>query len=228
MQPEARGNPAAAQCELGGIASRVPVFTSLVARNRAAKERLAHLARTIEADVIPRLVEALRTAAPAAADAVPGAPPPSQRQVSEFVTLILGHSEERLHAAVDERRRAGASVESLYLDLFTPAARLLGQMWSDDECDFASVTVGLGRLQRLLRELSPAFGNEVEHPANGRRALFAQPADEQHADRPTTRPSAHARNGSTWSASRSAPNAGSTGCAGASPRCARRRATPAS
>jgi methanogenic corrinoid protein MtbC1 len=101
--------------------------------------------------------------------------------VSEFVTLILGHSEERLHAAVDERRRAGASVESLYLDLFTPAARLLGQMWSDDECDFASVTVGLGRLQRLLRELSPAFGNEVEHPANGRRALFAQPADEQHS-----------------------------------------------
>ena len=37
------------------------------------------------------------------------------------------------------------------------------------------------RLQRLLRELSPAFGTEVEHPLCGRRALFAQPPDEQHS-----------------------------------------------
>jgi MerR family transcriptional regulator, light-induced transcriptional regulator len=54
-------------------------------------------------------------------------------------------------------------------------------MWEEDECDFSTVTVALGRLQRLLRELSPAFGSEVEHPANGRRALFVQPRDEQHS-----------------------------------------------
>ena len=54
-------------------------------------------------------------------------------------------------------------------------------MWSEDECDFSTVTVALGRLQRLLRELSPAFGTEIEYPANGRRALFAQAPDEQHS-----------------------------------------------
>jgi methanogenic corrinoid protein MtbC1 len=86
-----------------------------------------------------------------------------------------------VQAAVDARRRAGVSVESLYLDLFAPAARRLGEMWCDDSCDFSTVTVALGRLQRLLRELSPAFGTEVEHPANGRRAFFAQPVDEQHS-----------------------------------------------
>jgi MerR family transcriptional regulator, light-induced transcriptional regulator len=126
-------------------------------------------------------VQAHRTAEPAAAPAAPGITPPAAGQVEAFVALILGDDEMRLHAAIDERRRAGASVESLFLDLFTPAARLLGQMWTDDTCDFASVTVALGRLQRLLRELSPAFGTEVEHPANGRRALFAQPSDEQHS-----------------------------------------------
>ena len=79
------------------------------------------------------------------------------------------------------KRHAGMSVETIYLDLFAPAARLLGEMWSDDLCDFSTVTVALGRLQRLLRELSPAFGTEIEYPANGRRALFAQPSDEQHS-----------------------------------------------
>jgi methanogenic corrinoid protein MtbC1 len=155
-------------------------FSSLVARNNEAKERLANLARTIEADVIPRLVLAHRQGAPAAVEAV-GLSLPSADVVSEFVGLIVGDDDAQVQAAVDARRRAGDSVESLYLDLFAPAARRLGEMWCDDTCDFSTVTVALGRLQRLLRELSPAFGTEVEHPANGRRAFFAQPADEQHS-----------------------------------------------
>jgi MerR family transcriptional regulator, light-induced transcriptional regulator len=159
-----------------------PVFSSLVARNNAAKERLAHLARAIEADVIPRLVQAHRQTA-AAANAEPLAAPQQQSadQVAAFVALIVSDTDLQVQVAVDVKRRGGMSVEALYLDLFAPAARLLGDMWSDDLCDFSTVTVALGRLQRLLRELSPAFGTEIEHPANGRRALFAQPADEQHS-----------------------------------------------
>jgi methanogenic corrinoid protein MtbC1 len=157
------------------------VFSSLVARNNEAKERLAHLARAIEADVIPRLVQAHRPPAAAAHSGPVGAAAPSAGEVAAFVALIVGDSEAGILAAVDANRRAGLSVEGLYLDLFAPAARLLGEMWSDDRCDFSTVTVALGRLQRLLRELSPSFGTEVEHPANGRRAMFAQPADEQHS-----------------------------------------------
>jgi len=159
----------------------VQAFSSLVARNNEAKQRLAHLARTIEADVIPRLVQAHRYTAPAANTALANLPMQSAKQVAAFVDLIVGDSEAQMHAAVDAKRRGGMSVEALYLDLFAPAARLLGDMWLDDECDFSTVTVALGRLQRLLRELSPSFGTEVEYPANGRRVLFAQPADEQHS-----------------------------------------------
>jgi methanogenic corrinoid protein MtbC1 len=97
------------------------------------------------------------------------------------VALIAGESDVDVQAEVNRQRRDGMTVEALYLELFAPAARLLGEMWSDDLCDFSTVTVALGRLQRLLRELSPAFGSEVEYPANGRRALFAQPAGEQHS-----------------------------------------------
>jgi len=159
----------------------VQAFSSLVARNNAAKERLAHLARTIEADVIPRLVQAHRYTAAAANTTPATLPMQSAQQVAEFVDLIIGDSEARMHAAVDDKRQGGMSVEALYLDLFAPAARRLGDMWLEDECDFSTVTVALGRLQRLLRELSPSFGTEVEYPANGRRVLFAQPADEQHS-----------------------------------------------
>ena len=32
------------------------------------------------------------------------------------------------------------------------SARVLGELWEDDRCDFTDVTVGVGRLQQLLRE----------------------------------------------------------------------------
>lgn len=185
MQRESPSLSVAPQCGIEAVRLQVDggtqVFSSLVARNNAAKERLAHLARTIEADVIPRLVQAHRQSAPAANTDVVIGPAQSSDQVAGFVELIVADSDADVQAAVDAKRRSGMSVESLYLDLFAPSARLLGDMWTEDLCDFSTVTVALGRLQRLLRELSPTFGTEVEHPANGRRALFAQPGDEQHS-----------------------------------------------
>jgi len=143
----------------------------------AAKDRLFRLARAIESDVIPRLVQAHR----ASETLLPVAPKPTEADVRAFVADIVGDREDAVAALLDRLRQRGLPVEMLYLDLLAPAARLLGEMWSDDECDFATVTVALGRLQCLLRELSPAFGTEVAHPPNGRRALFAQPRDEQHS-----------------------------------------------
>ena len=144
----------------------------------AAKDRLARLARTLESDVIPRLVQAHR---PGAANPQPGSAVTAQGDVDAFVKLIIHGTEAQTVLAIDGLRERGVAVESIYLDLFGPTARRLGEMWEDDSCDFSTVTVALGRLQRLLRELSPAFGTEVEHPANGRRALFVQPRDEQHS-----------------------------------------------
>jgi MerR family transcriptional regulator, light-induced transcriptional regulator len=152
----------------------------------AAKLRLAKLARTIETDVIPRLVQAHR---PAAANAATRANAgmasnetrPQAAELEQFVAQIIHDGEAKIAATLQSLRTRGVSVESIYLHWFGPTARRLGEMWEEDECDFSTVTVALGRLQRLLRELSPAFGSEVEHPANGRRALFVQPRDEQHS-----------------------------------------------
>jgi MerR family transcriptional regulator, light-induced transcriptional regulator len=149
---------------------------------KATKQRLVHLARTIETDVIPRLVQAHRApaanspASPTASSALPSA-----AELEQFVQQVISDGEVKVSDTLNAMRARGVTVEALYLDLFAPTARRLGEMWEDDTCDFSTVTIALGRLQRLLRELSPAFGSEVEHPANGRRALFVQPRDEQHS-----------------------------------------------
>jgi MerR family transcriptional regulator, light-induced transcriptional regulator len=137
-----------------------------------AKVRLSKLARTLEADVIPRLVGA-HTSRPSLRL--------EPREVESFVGLLRNGSDAELDAAVNAQRRRGLAVEAIFLELFAPAARHLGELWVADRCDFSSVTICLGRLQRLLREWSPAFGTEVDHPPNGRRILLAQHPDEQHS-----------------------------------------------
>jgi methanogenic corrinoid protein MtbC1 len=147
-------------------------------RSGANKQRLAQLARAIETDVIPRLVQAHR---PAAANSVRTAPAMNDADIDAFVRAVTHDSSQSVDRALTQYRERGMSVETIYLDLLAPTARRLGEMWEEDACDFSTVTVALGRLQGLLRDLSPAFGTEVEHPAQGRRAMFVQPRDEQHS-----------------------------------------------
>ena len=90
---------------------------------------------------------------------------------------------QKVTALVQQLRQRGVTVTMLFLELLTPVARELGALWEDDRVDFATVTVSLGRLQRLQRlqrQLSPDFGNEVQHPAHGRRVLLTQPDTERH------------------------------------------------
>lgn len=140
-----------------------------------ARERIARLTRTIESEVIPRLVRQHREDGGAV---VAGRPSP--QEVEGFVQALVDDAPSAVDEAVAAFRRRGMSVETLYMALLAPAARELGRQWEEDLCDFATVTVGLGRLQRLLRQLSPAFGAEVEHPSSGRRVLLSQPLAEQH------------------------------------------------
>ena len=140
-----------------------------------AQRRMARLVQTLESDIIPRLVKAHRL--PGASAGVEGPPWPD---VVQFARLSHAHDEAPMHAVVHGLRQGGVPVERIYLDLLAPAARALGVLWEEDLCDFTDVTVGVGRLQQLLRELSPAFGAEVEHPADGRRILLLPAPGEQH------------------------------------------------
>ncbi|RZJ18331.1 MAG: cobalamin-binding protein, partial [Haliea sp.] len=102
------------------------------------------------------------------------------QDVERFARLVLARDDDVAQACVDAMRDRGVPIESIYLDLLAPVARHLGELWEQDLCDFTDVTLGLGRLQQVLRELSPAFGQSIDHPTNGRRVLLLPSPGEQH------------------------------------------------
>jgi methanogenic corrinoid protein MtbC1 len=141
----------------------------------SARLRAARLAHTLETDVIPRLVRQHRDDLPA--DDTGG---PSADEVQAFVDALIDEDDERTERGVQALRQRGVPVGTLYVELLAPAARELGARWEQDRVDFATATVSLGRLQRLMRQLSPDFGREDERPSHGRRVLLTQPETEQH------------------------------------------------
>jgi methanogenic corrinoid protein MtbC1 len=148
--------------------------------NREAVElRLALLSRAIEDEIIPRLMLAHPTAGDCLPVAAPNAPQVSEEDVRAFAQLVLAPDENVAHACIEAMRTSGISVETIYTDLLAPVARYLGELWEDDLCDFTQVTVGLGRLQQVLRELSPAFG-QSNAETSGNRVLLLPGPGEQH------------------------------------------------
>ncbi len=140
------------------------------------ERRRAILTRTVELDVIPRLLVAHRPAVvPVAAGLLVTA-----AHVADLVGLVLSRGEPETVAFVTAMHGEGAAAESLYLDLLAPAARRLGEMWEDDTCDFSDVTVGLWRLQNAMRELSPCFLRSPNAGTQGPRVLLVPLPGEDH------------------------------------------------
>lgn len=142
--------------------------------------RISQLARTIETEIIPRLMLAHRGALLPLVRPLGPTHDVTLEDIKHFAKLVLSYDEDIAVAAIDGFRARGIPVDKLFVDLLAPTARYLGELWDDDLCNFTDVTVGLGRLQRVLRELSSALGRSVEHPTQGRRVLLLPGPGEQH------------------------------------------------
>lgn len=138
------------------------------------------LLRTIEGEIIPRLMLAHRSVQDAHVALGCVDRRLSEEDVAEFTTLVLRHDILVASSYVDAMRSQGVALESLFLDLLAPAARRLGDLWDADLASFAEVTLGLGRLQQLLRDLTPSFQYEAETRPIGHRVLLAPSPGETH------------------------------------------------
>jgi methanogenic corrinoid protein MtbC1 len=145
-----------------------------------AEERLAQLVRTIEGEIIPRLMLAHRADFDCPKIPTVAGAALATDDIEAFAKLVLAHDVAIAAAYVQAMHVQGATLEALYLELLAPTARRLGELWEADLCDFTDVTVGLGRLQQLLRELGPLFRQEGQVAKSGRRALLVPAAGEQH------------------------------------------------
>lgn len=113
----------------------------------------------IEAQIIPRLLMAHSGVEPRTRPRLLRAISPDE--ASRFALLPLRLEAASLLEEVDAFIAKGASVETICLDLLAPAARKLGEMWERDECDLLDVTMGLWRLQEVMREV--AARSPVDH-----------------------------------------------------------------
>ena len=73
---------------------------------------------------------------------------PSAEQVYDFSMLCLNPDLSKAEAFVQDLLNNGKSTESVYLNLFAPAARHLGSLWEEDVCNFIQVTIGLVQGER--------------------------------------------------------------------------------
>lgn len=143
-------------------------------------ERSRWLARTIEAEIIPRLLLAHRVAALQPVPA-PGVPPrPSAEDADALAEMVLGSDATAGLAHVRGLRQAGLPLDVLFLELLAPAARRLGALWEADLCSFADVTVGLWRLHQMVHEFSPDFHADDLQPLHLRRAILVPVPGSQH------------------------------------------------
>lgn len=177
--PGARQDCLSAAGEPGAARGRRHVTIENPEAVNAFLERQPALARTIETEIIPRLMLMHQRAGEAVAGGE-GRLRPSAEQVADFTALVMAGDAAVMQAFVQLLLATGISLETVYLDLLAPAARRLGELWEEDRCDFCDVTVGLLRLQQLVYELEPGFRHEHPGSAQGRRMLLMPAPGDQH------------------------------------------------
>lgn len=146
------------------------------------------LSALIERLVIPRLMADEKqltgtgsASAQTAAIAANALFPVSDADVTAFAELSIAGEAATLLDFIDECLTRGSSVEHIYVDLLAPAARKLGTMWEDDHRDFIDVTMGLWRIQEVLRELGRRVPTPSSHGGGPRMALFSTMPGDQHS-----------------------------------------------
>jgi len=121
-----------------------------------------------------------KTAPEAPRETLPGRPI-SADEVQSFAQLPLTVEADGLLAEVDDLLAQGVAVDAIYIDLLAPAARRLGELWEQDQCDFVDVTMGLWRLQEVLHEISARNSSRVSAlRSDAKRAMFLPMPGDQH------------------------------------------------
>ncbi|NVN84808.1 MAG: cobalamin B12-binding domain-containing protein [Rhodopseudomonas sp.] len=136
------------------------------------------MVRAIKTRIIPKIVLALRTLP--AAGVAELAEQAAAFDLEKFTTLVVGNDEDAAVAHIENLRAEGASIESILLDLLAPVARHLGEMWEADTIDFANVTLGVSRMQRIMRHLGETF-SAPDPATGGGSVLLTTIPGEQHS-----------------------------------------------
>lgn len=156
-----------------------------------ALPHLQGLVRAVEGEIVPRLLLARRAVPlPLPLPATTRSPGVSHTaatadvgDAAQLAHLLLIQDVDVCYAYVEAFFYRGAPIREIYLRLLAPAARCLGLMWEQEECDFMQVTLGLGQLHQLLQRLGALAPTPQRPRMSGpvRRVLLVTVPDEDHS-----------------------------------------------
>jgi methanogenic corrinoid protein MtbC1 len=134
----------------------------------------------IEGEIIPRLLLAHAAGfsdGVAMADATIA---PVEDAAERIARIAVQNDVDSAEGVIRSLIERGMPIDRIFLDVLAPAARRLGELWETDDLDFVDVTIGLSRMQQIVRRLSPP-GQRL-HPVdhNGYRILLSLGPGEQH------------------------------------------------
>ncbi|HEX8556102.1 MAG TPA: cobalamin B12-binding domain-containing protein [Sphingomonas sp.] len=133
------------------------------------------ISKLIESEIIPRLMIAHAVDTP-----LPAVMGIEAQEITALAPMALAVEADALLLHIEAILQRGVTVDTVMVDLLAPTARLLGEFWEDDLCDFVEVTMGLWRLQEVVHEIAARHPADRLLAAGGHRALFASMPGDQH------------------------------------------------
>ena len=103
---------------------------------------------------------------------------PTEADIQQLSSLILGPDNSDALEYINALREKGLTLDNLYLELLEPTARHLGELWIVDKIDFFAVTIGVGRMQRIVHHFADL--DKLGPYDEKRRALMLVPPGEDH------------------------------------------------
>lgn len=176
IEDSGRPNDGSLPRRFGADADRLAAFRVL-----ADVDYDRSLSALIECEIIPRLMIAHAAATPKTASAGGGATIQAD-EIASLAPLALQVEADELLTHVEAVLARGVSVDTVMVDLLAPTARLLGEYWEEDRCDFVDVTMGLWRLHEVVHEIAArAPGDRLIATEGRHRVLFASMPGDQHS-----------------------------------------------
>ncbi len=146
------------------------------------------IGEVVASELIPRLLMVHRAAA-ADESAVASINAGAKKQleitetsdvIEEFTHCVLSEDPAAAGAYAALLHEKGLAIESIFLHVLQPVARRLGDLCNQDICHDVEVTVGMWRLQSLVRDLSADFQAEAPPVASNHSVLVATQPGEPH------------------------------------------------
>jgi methanogenic corrinoid protein MtbC1 len=159
-----------------------PIESHPLSKACTPEEYLSSLVKTIEGNILPHIVEHHLKADRLENGQlnVPAHPSVSDAHIDALMILLLQDDAGPSANYVKELFAEGIELEELYLNLLTPVARKLGEMWESDDVNFTQVTVALWRIKQLMYDLSPMFQEYAEYKQQGKSVMLVPLPGSQH------------------------------------------------